>query len=94
MRIVRLLRVSGPLADLLFFAAVTAIVLSHMLIVRSTRRGMLAGAVRASRVSEMVWALLPALMLIALLVWTWFTMHPMSMTFTFPADRPLGGIAT
>jgi hypothetical protein len=100
---------AGPLADALFVLAALAIALSHVLIVRSTIRGMgggrdsgrdsghpalPGGAAARGRVREIVWAVLPAVVLALLLVWTWRTMHPETMQFQLPADRPIGGITT
>ncbi|HKS05132.1 MAG TPA: hypothetical protein VJR92_02365 [Gemmatimonadaceae bacterium] len=88
---------AGPLANMLFILATIAIVVAHALIIRSTLRSLAAsGAVGQprSRTQELVWALLPAIVLIALLVWTWSTMHPDSMTFQLEPGRSLGGIKT
>ena len=91
-------RMAGPLADILFVLATIAIAVAHALIIRSTIRTLPASgaAVTArSRARELVWALLPALILAGLLVWTWRTMHPDSMTFRLPADHaPIGTIRT
>jgi heme/copper-type cytochrome/quinol oxidase subunit 2 len=88
---------AGPLATILFIVAAIAIVVAHALIIRSTLRTLsAAGAVNTSRsrVREFVWAVVPAVVLIALLVWTWRTMHPDSMTFQLPPGRTLSGITT
>ena len=89
---------AGPLAEMLFVLAAIAIAVAHTLIIRSTIRTLPASGAALtarSRVRELVWALLPALILAALLVWTWRTMHPDSMTFRLPADHaPIGTIST
>lgn len=88
---------AGPLANILFFIATISIVVAHALIIRSTLRSLPAdGSVnrQRSRMREFVWAVLPAIVLIALLVWTWRAMHPDSMTFQLQPGRAIGGIKT
>jgi hypothetical protein len=86
--------VAGPLADVLFFLLVVAIIIAHAFVLRSTVRGMRADP-RARGVWEWIWAVLPAVALAVLFVWTWGEMHPGSISITLPADRlPPGGIGT
>jgi hypothetical protein len=82
---------AGPLADLFFFAAVLATAVSHWFILRSTVRGMRAGGA-ARGAWEWVWAFLPALALVVLFAFTWRAMHPASLTFRLPGDRPPVGV--
>ena len=73
-----------PFGDTLFWLAATAIALSQLMILRSTWRAQrtAAAAGRAShRVSEWLYALLPAVALVALLVFTWQAMHPAEISF-------------
>ncbi len=82
---------AGPFADVLFWIALGMTVIAHTFILRSTIRGMRAAAVTRPPAWEWVWAVLPALSLVALFAWTWYTMHPGSMTFEFPATRTSPG---
>jgi heme/copper-type cytochrome/quinol oxidase subunit 2 len=85
---------AGPLADALFWIAVVATAIAHAFILRSTIRGMrAAGAGRSFW--EWTWAVLPAISLVILFLFTWRAMHPGSMNFLFPGNRiPIGGIST
>lgn len=83
---------AGPLADIFFAVAVLATVVAHWFILRSTLRGMRAGGAERRGVWEWIWAGLPALALVVLFVFTWRTMHPDSITFRLPADRPPAGM--
>jgi hypothetical protein len=67
---------STALTDALFAAAATAIVVAQLFILRSTRRGMALGGRRGAPVLEWLYAIVPALALLAVLAWTWRTMHP------------------
>ena len=72
---------ASTLADILFWLATAAIVVSQMLILRSTRRGMRAAARRGRSALEWSYAVVPALGLVAVLVWTWRTMHDGTVRF-------------
>jgi heme/copper-type cytochrome/quinol oxidase subunit 2 len=86
---------AGPLADIFFWVAVAATAIAHYFILRSTIRGMRADTVRRRSFWEWTWAVLPALSLVVLFVWTWHAMHPESMTFFLPATRvPPGGVSS
>jgi heme/copper-type cytochrome/quinol oxidase subunit 2 len=87
--------VAGPLAETLFWILVVAAGVAHAFILRSTLRGMTASDPRARGVWEWVWAVLPAVSLIVLFVWTWYVMHPGSLTVTLPELRIApGGISS
>ena len=85
---------AGPLADALFWIAVVATAIAHGYILRSTSRGMrTAGTARSFW--EWTWAILPAISLLVLFLFTWRAMHPDSMSFLFPANRaPFGALST
>jgi heme/copper-type cytochrome/quinol oxidase subunit 2 len=84
---------AGPLADIAFWIAVMATAVAHAFILRSTLRS--ARVAGANRVWERVWAVLPALGVALLFVFTWRAMHPGSLTILMPANRvPPGGIGT
>ena len=70
----------GTPADALFWVAVTAALIAHTFILRSTIRGMRTTAAQGLPFREWIWAVLPALALIVLFVWTWRTMHPSSVS--------------
>lgn len=61
-------------ADAIFWIAVACCVVAQAAIVRSVllARG---GSTRARRAAELMWAVLPAIALAAVLVLTWRTMH-------------------
>jgi hypothetical protein len=82
---------AGPLADVLFWIALGATVTAHAFILRSTLRGMRIAAATRPPFSEWVWAVLPALSLVVLFVWTWHAMHPDSISFQIPANRAAPG---
>ena len=65
-----------PLADALFWVAVLAIVIAQIAILRSTVRAMRAGTAAVRTPREWAFAVGPALALVALLFFTWQTMHP------------------
>jgi hypothetical protein len=65
-----------PLAELLFSAAAAVIVVTQALILRSTRRGMRLGPPGSGSLLEWTFAVVPALCLVATLLWTWRVMHP------------------
>ena len=79
-----------PLANFLFWAASAVIAVTQVLILRSTRRGMKAGPPGSGSAREWAFAILPAICLLALLWWTWYTMH--AGTFTFDAKAPGVGV--
>jgi hypothetical protein len=80
-----------PVADFLFWAATAVIIVTQFFILRSTRRGMKIGPDGSSSMLEWTFAVLPAICLAGLLVWTWHTMH--SGTFTFDAKAPAAGVS-
>jgi hypothetical protein len=80
-----------PIAEFLFWAATAVIVVMQLFILRSTRRGMKIGPPGSGSALEWVFAVLPAVCLAALLVWTWHTMH--SGTFTFDSRAPGIGVS-
>ena len=69
-------------ADIIFFAAAIAIVAAQWLILRSTARGMKYSASQATDVRrrsaalEWTYAVVPAIALAILLVFSWRAMHP------------------
>ena len=70
-------------ADILFFAIAAAIVVAQAFILRSTARGLRyaddhagAGAPPTRTALEWAYAIVPAVALAALLVFSWRTMHP------------------
>jgi heme/copper-type cytochrome/quinol oxidase subunit 2 len=67
-----------PYADVLFWVAVVATVVAQFFILRSTARGMrvATGRTGGQAALEWMWAVLPAVSLIALFLWTWRTIHP------------------
>jgi heme/copper-type cytochrome/quinol oxidase subunit 2 len=66
----------APYSDILFWAAVSATAIAQIFILRSTARGMRGAAARGRAELEWMWAILPAVSLLVLFVWTWRTMHP------------------
>jgi heme/copper-type cytochrome/quinol oxidase subunit 2 len=70
---------SPVLADAIFWVAVVCCVVAQAALLRSQlaapARGGAADA-PARRAGEVVWAVLPAVMLALALVWTWRTLHP------------------
>ena len=80
-----------PIADFIFWAATAVIIVAQFFILRSTRRGMKIGPPGSSSMLEGTFAVLPALCLAGLLVWTWHTMH--AGTFTFDAKAPIAGVS-
>jgi heme/copper-type cytochrome/quinol oxidase subunit 2 len=79
------------LAEILFWSAATVIVVAQLLILRSTRRGMKIGPAGSGSPLEWTFAVLPALCLVALLFWTWHTMH--AGTFHFESKTPSAGVS-
>ena len=69
---------ASQLADILFYIIAAAILVSQALILRSTARGMRhsGGGATARPVLEWAYAVIPALALVALLLFSWRTMHP------------------
>jgi heme/copper-type cytochrome/quinol oxidase subunit 2 len=67
---------SAPFSDILFWTAIIAVVIAQIFILRSTARGMRGPAARGRTALEWMWAILPAISLVVLFVWTWRTMHP------------------
>jgi heme/copper-type cytochrome/quinol oxidase subunit 2 len=70
--------VDRPYSDILFWAAVGATLIAQIFILRSTARGMRTAVVQTPgrTALEWMWAILPAVALVVLFVWTWRTMHP------------------
>lgn len=66
---------STPLSDALFTLAALAIAIAQVMILRSTRRGMRNGPHGSSSALEWSYAILPAVVLVVLLAWTWRTMR-------------------
>jgi hypothetical protein len=69
------------ISDLLFWLCAAAIVVAQVMILRSTRRGMLIGLSSARTPLEWAFAIGPAVAVLLLLVATWRTMHPASLHF-------------
>jgi hypothetical protein len=69
------------IAEFLFWTAAAVIVVAQILILRSTRRGMKLGPPGSASALEWAFAILPAICLAGLLVWTWYTMHAGTVTF-------------
>jgi heme/copper-type cytochrome/quinol oxidase subunit 2 len=70
--------VTQRISDFVFWTAIGAVTIAQIFIFRSTARGMKGSAAqRNGRTAlEWMWAILPAITLAALFVWTWRTMHP------------------
>ncbi len=96
-----------PLAETIFWIAVAACVVAEFMILRSTfafRRANKSALVpAASRPSELVWAVVPAVALLVVLVATWQRVearhgHMMTdhsqMNHTMPMPSPAGGSPT
>jgi hypothetical protein len=79
-----------PAAEFLFWTAAAIIVVAQFFILRSTRRGMKLGPPGSGSLLEWSFAILPAICLAGLLVWTWYTMH--AGTFSFDAKAPAAGV--
>lgn len=77
-----------PLSDLLFWFAALAIVIAQLMILRSTRRGMRHRPRGSVWALEWSYALLPALALVVVLVFTWRTMHPSVIRLHAPPAVP------
>ena len=77
-----------PIAEFLFWTAAAVIVVAQILILRSTRRGMKLGPPGSGSAREWAFAILPAICLAGLLVWTWHTMHAGTVTFESKAPAP------
>jgi hypothetical protein len=84
---------AGTFAQVMFWIAAVATVTAHLFIVRSTLRAIKASPVGspARGVWEYIWAFLPALCIVGLLVATWMTMHPTTFSIELPADRLIPG---
>ena len=67
---------ASRLADVLFWVAALAILVTQWLILRSTARGMRVGAARGHAVREWSFAIGPAVVLLVLLAFTYRAMHP------------------
>ena len=67
---------AAPYSDILFWVAIGATVIAQIFILRSTARGIRSAAARGRVALEWMWAILPAVSLIFLFIWTWRTMHP------------------
>jgi len=77
------------LAEILFWSASAVIVVAQFFILRSTRRGMKLGPPGSGSVLEWAFAIVPAICLVGLLVWTWHTMH--AGTINFESKVPPAG---
>jgi heme/copper-type cytochrome/quinol oxidase subunit 2 len=80
-----------PIAEFLFWTAAAVIAVAQALILRSTRRGMKIGPPGSGSALEWTFAIVPAICLAGLLVWTWYAMH--SGVFTFDAKTPAAGVS-
>ncbi|MEI6739250.1 MAG: hypothetical protein WCK74_02970 [Gemmatimonadaceae bacterium] len=87
----------GPVADMLFWAAVVACALAQLFIVRAVWRvlppvpapdGADAQVPAPRRAQEMAWALLPALLMALLFVGAWRQMHPTPSSSPIPSPLP------
>jgi heme/copper-type cytochrome/quinol oxidase subunit 2 len=67
------------ISDLIFWICAAAILVAQVMILRSTRRGMLIGPASARTPLEWAFAVGPAVAVLLLLIVTWRTMHPTSM---------------
>ena len=67
------------ISDLIFWTCAAAILVAQIMILRSTRRGMLNGPASARTPVEWAFAVGPAVAVILLLLATWRTMHPASI---------------
>jgi heme/copper-type cytochrome/quinol oxidase subunit 2 len=67
------------MSDLIFWICAAAILVAQIMILRSTRRGMLIGPASARTPLEWAFAVGPAVAVLLLLIVTWRTMHPTSM---------------
>ena len=79
-----------PIAEFLFWTAAAVIVVAQLLILRSTRRGMQLGPPGSGSALEWAFAVVPAVCLVALLFWTWHTMH--AGTVNFQSKAPAAGV--
>ena len=76
------------ISDLIFWICAAAILVAQIMILRSTRRGMLIGPASARTPLEWAFAVGPAFAVLLLLIATWRTMHPASMLLhTVPIAR-------
>jgi len=67
------------ISDLIFWICAAAILVAQIMILRSTRRGMLIGPASARTPLEWAFAVGPAFAVLLLLIATWRTMHPASL---------------
>jgi heme/copper-type cytochrome/quinol oxidase subunit 2 len=67
------------ISDLIFWICAATILVAQVMILRSTRRGMLIGPASARTPLEWAFAVGPAVAMLLLLIATWRTMHPASM---------------
>jgi hypothetical protein len=79
-----------PIAEFIFWFAAAIIAMAQFFILRSTRRGMKIGPAGSGSAREWAFAIVPALCLAALLVWTWYTMH--AGIFNFQSQAPAAGV--
>ena len=79
-----------PFAEFLFWAASAVVVVAQLRILHSTRRGMKFGPPGSASAREWAFAILPAICLMGLLVWTWHAMH--AGTVSFDAKAPASGV--
>jgi heme/copper-type cytochrome/quinol oxidase subunit 2 len=70
------------LADIIFYIVASAILISQAFILRSTARGMVRGVAATGNRTSLEWAyaIVPAIALVALLWFSWKTMHPDTVT--------------
>jgi heme/copper-type cytochrome/quinol oxidase subunit 2 len=74
--------VSPILADALFWSCVAAVTVAQVALLRSAARVVRPGVrapdvpVASRRAMELVWAVVPAIVLALAIVWAWKTMHP------------------
>jgi len=68
--------VATQLADTLFAVLAIAIVISQAFILRSTARGMRHAGQATRPALEWTYAIVPAIALVALLIFSWSAMHP------------------
>ena len=80
-----------PIAEFLFWSCAAIIVVAQLLILRSTHRGMKLGPPGSGSLLEWSFAIVPAICLVGLLCWTWYTMH--AGTFSFDAKAPAAGVS-
>ena len=82
---------SHPLSDSLFWLATTVCAVAQLAIIRAALSGRTPGAVSstASRIRELFWVFLPAVLLTVVLTWTWESLpdHQQSWRPSTGVDR-------